>query len=63
MICALPERGVVERDEAFVDDGRFAAVALWGEDLCIVKSDKYIHFSHPRTDGDWKEEETHFVVV
>ena len=27
VICALPERGVIERDEAFVDNGCFAVVA------------------------------------
>jgi hypothetical protein len=33
VVGAFAEGGVVEGDEAFVDDGRFAAVALRGEDL------------------------------
>ena len=44
VIRALSERGVIERDEAFVDDGRFAVVAPRGVFLPSKKKGKNISF-------------------
>ena len=40
VVGAFPECGVVEGDEAFVDDGRFAVIAPWCEILFIHKKQR-----------------------